>query len=252
MFMRETLRLVTLVVACFLVANGTNAQGRYLDKLVVELLANGQTMKLVNAFRFVDERNQMWAVPAGAEVDGASIPRALWSIVGSPLTGKYRDASVIHDYYCTVKSQEWFVVHRVFREAMLASGVDQVQSAYMYWAVQRFGPRWDLAIPVGCQPNCYRSRDSGGLGGYEPKEGNVLVVEEYTPTPPGHDELQNAKMRFEGFPKSDLENLLWTEIVAAEVALQLGLRERLAERSLSSQVMSPEEYARWKQTRSRR
>ena len=80
----------------------------------------------------------------------------------------------------------------------------------------------------------------------------MLVVEEYTPLPPTHDELLNAKMRFEGSAKSDLDNLLWTEIMAGEVALQLGLRERLAERSLSSHVMSPEEYASWKQTRSRR
>ena len=248
---REALRLVALVVY-FLFSNGAGAQGEYPDKLMVELLPNGQTMKLVNAFRFVDQRNQVWAVPAGAEVDGASIPRALWSIVGSPLTGKYRDASVIHDYYCTTKSQEWFVVHRVFREAMLASGVDNVQAAYMYWAVQRFGPRWDVAIPVGCQPNCYRSRESGGLGGYEPKEGNVLVVDEYTPVPPTHAELLNAKIRFEGSPESDLDNLLWTEVMGGEVALQLSLREKLAERSLSSRVMSPEEYAHWKQTRSRR
>ena len=251
MSIREALRLVTLVVY-FLFSNGAGAQGKYPDKLMVELLPNGQTMKLVKAFRFLDERNQMWTVPAGAEVDGASIPRALWSIVGSPLTGKYRDASVIHDYYCTLKSQEWFVVHRVFREAMLASGVDKLQSAYMYWAVQRFGPRWDLAIPVACQPTCYRAMESGALGGYEPKEGDVLVVEEYRPTPPSHDELLSAKMRFDGFPDSDLENLLWTEIMAGEGALQLGLRERLAERSLSSRVMSPEEYARWKQTRGKR
>jgi Protein of unknown function (DUF1353) len=43
-------------------------------------------------------------VPAGAIVGGASIPQVFWSIIGGPFEDKYREASVIHDYYCEQKS----------------------------------------------------------------------------------------------------------------------------------------------------
>ena len=33
-------------------------------------------------------------------MDGASIPRALWTLVGSPYRGDYRRASIVHDQAC--------------------------------------------------------------------------------------------------------------------------------------------------------
>ena len=47
-------------------------------------------MGLLKKFSFKDPDAQEWAAPAGAVIDGASIPRALWTIVGSPYTGDYR------------------------------------------------------------------------------------------------------------------------------------------------------------------
>jgi hypothetical protein len=82
-------------------------------------------------------------VPAGAEIDGASIPKVFWSIVGGPYTGLYRNASVIHDYYCDVRTRPWKEVHRMFYDAMLASGVDKMKAKLMYLAVRFGGPRWD-------------------------------------------------------------------------------------------------------------
>lgn len=38
--------------------------------------------------------------PAGFRIDGATIPSALWSLVGSPYTGDYRRASIVHDKAC--------------------------------------------------------------------------------------------------------------------------------------------------------
>src|SRR5215471_561969 len=99
--------------------------GRYLGRLVLEPLADGRLMRLVEPFGFLDPEQKRWPVPPGAKVDGASIPQALWSLIGGPFEGKYRDASVVHDYYCDVRTEPWRAVHKVFYNAMRASDVSE-------------------------------------------------------------------------------------------------------------------------------
>jgi hypothetical protein len=94
-------------------------------------------------FDFIDEACVHWSVPKNAAVDGASIPRFLWTMIGGPWDGAYRKASVIHDWYCFRRSKPWQTVHRMFFEAMLASGVGQKKAKLMYLAVYYRGPRWD-------------------------------------------------------------------------------------------------------------
>jgi hypothetical protein len=91
-------------------------------------------------------------VPRGTSVDGASIPQVFWSLIGGPFEGRYRNASVVHDYYCQVRNRRWQDVHQAFYEAMLASGVDGARAMVMYKAVENFGPRW--AEPAA--PRCLR------------------------------------------------------------------------------------------------
>jgi hypothetical protein len=86
-------------------------------------------------------------------VDGASIPKFAWSIIGGPFEGKYRDASVIHDVACVARSAPWEYVHLVFYYAMLASGVDKTTAKIMYAAVYHFGPRWDPLTAAGTSPS---------------------------------------------------------------------------------------------------
>jgi hypothetical protein len=64
-------------------------------------------------------------------------------LIGGPFEGKYRNASVVHDYYCAVRSADWRSVHRVFYRAMLVSGVSVRRAKVMYAAVYFAGPRWD-------------------------------------------------------------------------------------------------------------
>jgi hypothetical protein len=116
--------------------------GRYVGRLVWTPLEDGRLMELIENFGFIDPREEEWHVPKGIHVDGASIPRPLWSLVGSPFTGKYRDASVIHDYYCDVRVRPWRSVHAVFYDAMIASGVNAARAKLMYAAVYYGGPRW--------------------------------------------------------------------------------------------------------------
>src|SRR5947207_3005769 len=65
------------------------------------LVENGQDrrMELLHEFSYIDTSGKRWTAPNGWIIDGASIPRFLWTLVGSPFTGSYRRASVIHDYY---------------------------------------------------------------------------------------------------------------------------------------------------------
>ena len=107
-----------------------------------EFLEDGRRMRLLEKFIYVDPFCKSWSAPIGAVVDGASIPRIAWSVIGGPFEGKYRDASVIHDVACIEKKSTWQDVHLVFYYAMLARNVESWRAKVMYAAVYHFGPRW--------------------------------------------------------------------------------------------------------------
>ena len=56
-----------------------------------------RNMTLKEDFYYIDPDGKKWDAPEGSCINGATIPRALWSSIGSPYTGKYRRASVVHD-----------------------------------------------------------------------------------------------------------------------------------------------------------
>jgi hypothetical protein len=106
---------------------------------------DGRTMTLLTPVVFRDLRQgKVWTAPEKSLIDGASIPKFLWSLVGGPYEGQYRDASVTHDYECCVKLRPWRQVHRMFYYAMRARGVGETRALWMYWAVYHLGPRWPL------------------------------------------------------------------------------------------------------------
>jgi hypothetical protein len=109
---------------------------------VAEWLEDGRLMKLVEPFGYHDPNGVFWDAPAGATIDGASIPEALQALIGGPFNGRYRNASVIHDWYCDVRTRPWRAVHRVFYDAMLTSGVSKARAKLMYGGVYFGGPRW--------------------------------------------------------------------------------------------------------------
>lgn len=127
--------------------------GRFEGTVIAEWLPPGREMKLVQDFSYVDRTGRRWLAPAGSIVDGASIPRFAWALIGGPFEGKYRDASVIHDVACVQKKESWQRVHEVFYEGMQSSGVSESLAKVMYAAVYHFGPRWerrrtDIAVPI--------------------------------------------------------------------------------------------------------
>lgn len=116
--------------------------GRFAGHVVSEWLGDGRSMRLTEPFEYVDPEGARWVAPAGSIVNGASIPRFFWRIVGSPLTGCYRRASVLHDVHCDFRTRSWQHVHRMFYRAMRADGCGWLQASVMYWAVRIFGPKW--------------------------------------------------------------------------------------------------------------
>lgn len=102
-------------------------------------------VKLLQTFAYRDPEGYQWVVPKDKIVDGASIPKIFWKIVGSPYVGNYRRASVIHDYFCCVPEQHQKTakeVHQMFYFACRAGNTSPFKAALMYWAVYWFGPHW--------------------------------------------------------------------------------------------------------------
>jgi lysozyme family protein len=119
--------------------------GRYTDAPpLTEWLDDGRHMQLKRPFGYVQENGNEWPVPTNAIVDGASIPRVFWSLIGGPFEGLYRNASIVHDFYCDERSRPWRQTHQMFYDGIVCSGVEEVKAKILYYAVYRFGPRWSL------------------------------------------------------------------------------------------------------------
>ena len=118
--------------------------GRFVGDVVAKWEADGRDMTLVEPFAYVDPRDTRWDAPAGSVVNGASIPRAFWSLIGGPFEGRFRNASVVHDVACVNRDRPWQEVHRMFHDACRCGGVGAAKAATMYYAVYQFGPRWTV------------------------------------------------------------------------------------------------------------
>ncbi len=148
--MRNFLQSVLLLLAIQLWATGyaqeiQNYAGHFVGDVEAKWLVESgddRRMKLLKEFSYVDANGKRWTTPKDWIVDGASIPRFLWTLVGSPFTGGYRRASVIHDYYCDKKNEPWQAVHKMFYWASLAGGVSEVEAKILYAGVFVGGPRW--------------------------------------------------------------------------------------------------------------
>lgn len=138
--------------------SGGPTWGHFEGNVDTTWLGNGRDMRLNADFHYIDPKGKLWIAPKGAIINGASIPRVFWSVMGGPFEGLYRNASVIHDVACDEERRPWRDVHRVFYDAMRCSGVSKPDADLMYFAVYHFGPRWLLKNPatlygMGVDPN---------------------------------------------------------------------------------------------------
>ena len=110
---------------------------------------DGRTMTLLTELRYTDPHGNVWVAPIGSIVDGASIPRYLWSIMGGPFEGRYRKASVLHDVAYGERNRPWQDCDRMFYYAMRCSGVSAAEAKTMFYALYRFGHHWKFPIKRG-------------------------------------------------------------------------------------------------------
>ena len=78
-------------------------------------------------------------VKKGFDFDGASIPKWLWSIYGSPLNGNYVVASLIHDGLYASQKVSKRVSDKIFLDTMKQSNVGYIKRTSMYLAVKMLG-----------------------------------------------------------------------------------------------------------------
>lgn len=121
-------------------------------------------MRIFEDSIFTDKSGKEWPALDGRLVDGASIPRILWSVEGSPFVGLHRVPSVYHDIACEDKTEPHELVHQMFYEACIASGMDEFEAKKKYLAVALFGPKWDV--------------DGNSIEVPEPDDDEILFFEE--------------------------------------------------------------------------
>lgn len=113
------------------------------DKLRLEdagMRGDSRVFRLERRFRYVSSFGVI-TVPEGTETDGASIPRAFWSIL-SPF-GEWFAPAVIHDFLYSPANLEYTRAEadEIFREAMFNVGIPWPKRELIYRAVRLFGGR---------------------------------------------------------------------------------------------------------------
>jgi hypothetical protein len=123
--------------------------GYYNGDPVTKWNPDGRTMTLLTELRYTDPHGEVWVAPIGSVVDGASIPRYLWSVMGGPFEGKYRNGSVLHDVAYGQHNRPSWDCDRMFYNAMRCSGVSVGEAKTMYYALYKFGRHWKFPIKRG-------------------------------------------------------------------------------------------------------
>lgn len=90
--------------------------------LILAWLEDGRLVRVYQDWSYTALDGTVYTVRAGFVTDGASIPRVLWSGIGSPYIGLYRWGAVLHDWLYRVLGVPKDRADAVFRECMLRCG----------------------------------------------------------------------------------------------------------------------------------
>ncbi len=175
----------------FVVVSNDPNSGRFLGTPEASWLPNGRDMKLSKDFVFIDSHGRSWLAEKDRVVNGASIPQFLWSIVGGPFEGQYRNASIVHDAECERMTSPSSDVHRMFYDACRAGGVSEPTAKYLYWAVANYGPSW--RIESVCTVSAPPEPDGASLGNLP----SITTSHRNAKKSPTQEELDWAKKFFQ-------------------------------------------------------
>ncbi|WP_308365853.1 MULTISPECIES: DUF1353 domain-containing protein [unclassified Microbulbifer] len=127
-------------------ANHGSFSGNPKTEWLVDTNGNDRDMELLEDFSFTDPVGRVWLAPKGSTVNGASIPRSLWSMVGSPYTDDYRRASIVHDVACETPEISRKEADVMFYHACHAGGCSPRQARILYAGV-RIGAWASASLP---------------------------------------------------------------------------------------------------------
>ena len=112
----------------------------------LELKIVNENLFILSQDKTVESLGYSVTVKKGFDFDGASIPKWLWSIYGSPLNGDYVVASLIHDGLYASQKVSKSLSDKIFLDVMKQSKVGYVKRTSMYLAVKLFGAKdWKKA-----------------------------------------------------------------------------------------------------------
>jgi hypothetical protein len=127
-------------------ANHGSFSGNPKTEWLVDANGDDRDMKLLEDFSYTDPAGRLWLAPKGSTVNGASIPRPLWSTVGSPYTDDYRQASIVHDVACNTPEISRKEADVMFFHACRAGGCSPRQARILYAGV-RIGAWASASLP---------------------------------------------------------------------------------------------------------
>ncbi len=141
------LSLILLISGCTSITDLSfdkppNGWGKIEGKIKTQWKRYGREMILLEDASYTSPNGTIWPAPKGHSIDGATIPKFLWSVIGGPYESEYRWASVFHDVGCDQRARSWQEVHYMFYTAMRAAGVKNKKAKLMYAGVYKYGPRW--------------------------------------------------------------------------------------------------------------
>ena len=105
----------------------------------LDLQIINENLFILNKDKTVESLGYSITVKKGFDFDGASIPKWLWSIYGSPLNGNYVVASLIHDGLYASQLVSKSLSDKIFLDVMKQSNVGYIKRTSMYLAVKMFG-----------------------------------------------------------------------------------------------------------------
>jgi hypothetical protein len=82
-------------------------------------------------------------IPSWFEWNGASIPKFLWPLLGSPFAPEMMVASLVHDFLYSKLSAKLGISRRkadkIFRKLLIANGMDKDDAEMLYLGVRAGG-----------------------------------------------------------------------------------------------------------------
>lgn len=107
---------------------------------------NTTTYELVGDLTYINDKLKVKA-KHGMPTNGASVPRFMWRLIGSPFVGDYVCSAVIHDALYISQGLGLLTkeeADKLFLEMMEIEGVSLWKRNAMYYAVKWFGDEaWD-------------------------------------------------------------------------------------------------------------